>query len=75
MSESSSTPWPTSGSTLDEGESEHELTHDDLTADLDLGFDGAEDILRAWTKGMRPDPRCLGSRDAHSRGSRRSRSM
>ena len=30
--------------------------NDDLTADLDLGFDGAEDILRAWRRGMRPDP-------------------
>jgi phage terminase large subunit GpA-like protein len=29
---------------------------DDLTADLDLGFDGAEDILRQWRKGMLPDP-------------------
>ncbi|MEI4195867.1 hypothetical protein [Roseovarius sp. E0-M6] len=28
----------------------------DLTAELDLGFDGAEDILRAWEKGLRPDP-------------------
>lgn len=33
-----------------------ELTSDDLTDDLDLGFDGAEDILRSWRKGMRPDP-------------------
>ncbi len=33
-----------------------DLTSDDLTADLDLGFDGAEDILRSWRKGMRPDP-------------------
>ena len=28
----------------------------DLTADLDLRFDGAEDILRSWRRGMRPDP-------------------
>jgi hypothetical protein len=27
-----------------------------LTADLDLRFDGAEDILRTWRRGMRPDP-------------------
>jgi len=33
-----------------------DLSNDDLTADLDLGFDGAEDILRAWRNGMRPDP-------------------
>ena len=50
MSDSTSTPSPISGSRLDEGE-EH-----DLTDDLDLGFDGAEDILRSWRKGMRPDP-------------------
>jgi phage terminase large subunit GpA-like protein len=53
MSESSSTPWPTSGSRLHdrEGEDDH-----DLTSGLDLGFDGAQDILRAWRRGMRPDP-------------------
>ncbi|WP_114965577.1 phage terminase large subunit family protein [Alkalilacustris brevis] len=50
MSESSSTPLPTSGSALHEGEDDH-----DLTEGLDLGFDGAEDILRAWRRGMRPD--------------------
>jgi phage terminase large subunit GpA-like protein len=33
-----------------------DLTGDDLTVDLDLGFDGAEDILRVWRNGMRPDP-------------------
>ncbi len=27
----------------------------DLSEDLDLGFDGAEDILRAWRRGVRPD--------------------
>ncbi|HSG56820.1 MAG TPA: phage terminase large subunit family protein, partial [Paracoccaceae bacterium] len=49
MSETSSTRSPISGSRLDE--------HDaDLTADLDLSFDGAEDILRSWRRGMRPDP-------------------
>ena len=51
MSESSSTPWPTSGSRLNEEENTS-----DLTADLDLAFDGAEDVLRAWRQGMRPDP-------------------
>ena len=52
MSESSSTPLPTSGSRLDdkEGGNDH-----DLTEGLDLGFDGAEDVLRAWRRGMRPD--------------------
>ena len=47
MSDSTSKPLPTSGSASDS---------DDLTDDLDLGFDGAEDILRQWRKGMRPDP-------------------
>jgi len=51
MSESSSTPSRTSGFRLHEGDNDH-----DLTEDLDLGFDGAEDILRAWRRGMRPDP-------------------
>ena len=55
MSESSSTPSPTSGSRLDEGDTDHSLTDNDLTAGLDLGFDGAGDILRAWRRGMRPD--------------------
>ena len=32
-----------------------DLPHDDLTLDLDLGFDGAEEILRAWRRGMRLD--------------------
>ena len=51
MSESSSTPWPTSASALDEGGDKT-----DLTEGLDLGFDGAEDIMRIWRQGMRPDP-------------------
>lgn len=51
MSERNSTPLLTSGSRWDEVGG-----HDDLTEDLDLGFDGAEDILRAWRRGMRPDP-------------------
>jgi len=49
MSERNSTPLPISGSPSDDRK-------DDLTADLDLGFDGAEDILRSWRRGMRPDP-------------------
>jgi phage terminase large subunit GpA-like protein len=48
MSENSSQPSPTSESPWGED--------DDLTAELDLGFDGAEDILRTWRRGMRPDP-------------------
>ncbi len=51
MSERNSTPLPTSGSASDS----EDTAHDDLTADLDLAFDGAEDILRAWRRGMRPD--------------------
>ena len=51
MSESSSTPWPTSASGLHDEEATS-----DLTAGLDLAFEGAEDILRAWRRGMRPDP-------------------
>ena len=52
MSESSSTPSQTSGSRLHDskGETDHALTEG-----LDLGFDGAEDILRAWRRGTRPD--------------------
>ena len=55
MSESSSTPSQTSGSRLHEGDNDHSLTDSDLTEGLDLGFDGAEDVLRAWRRGMRPD--------------------
>ncbi|MBL4766531.1 MAG: phage terminase large subunit family protein, partial [Rhodobacteraceae bacterium] len=47
MSANSSTPSPISGSRLDEN---------NLDADLDLSFDGAEDILRNWRRGIRPDP-------------------
>ena len=47
MSGSTSKPSPTSGFPSDS---------DNLTDDLDLGFDGAEYILCSWRKGMRPDP-------------------
>ncbi|GAB1364028.1 hypothetical protein MASR1M32_32640 [Rhodobacter sp.] len=52
MSANSSTPSPTLG--FPSGDDD--LTDHDLTADLDLGFDGAEDLLRVWRQGMRPDP-------------------
>ncbi len=52
MSERNSTPLPIFGSTSDSDDT----ATNDLTADLDLGFDGAEDILRSWRRGMRPDP-------------------
>jgi phage terminase large subunit GpA-like protein len=55
MSESSSMPWQTSGSRSGDHD-DRSPTHPDLTADLDLGFEGAEDILRVWRQGMRPDP-------------------
>ncbi|OUS08004.1 phage tail protein [Rhodobacterales bacterium 52_120_T64] len=45
MSESSSTPLPISRLPLDEEEFAP-----------DLSFGGSEDILRAWRRGMRPDP-------------------
>ena len=51
MSANSSPPSPTSGFRLHDEEDEN-----DLTANLDLGFDGAEDLLRVWRQGMRPDP-------------------
>lgn len=68
MSESSSTPWQTSGSRLNDEVHEH-----DLTADLDLGFEGADDILRVWRQGMRPDPDLTVSEwaDAHRKLSSR----
>jgi hypothetical protein len=67
MSESSSTPWPTSGSRLHEEEQDNSLNDHDLTDGLDLAFDGAEDILRALAPGMRPDPNMTVSEwaDAH----------
>ena len=52
MSDSTSTPSLTSEFPSDS----NDLTADQLTDDLDLEFDGAEDILRSWRKGMRPDP-------------------
>ena len=52
MSDSTSTPSLTS----EFPSASDDLTADQLTDDLDLGFDGAEDILRAWRRGMRPDP-------------------
>ena len=61
MSESSSPPSQTSGSRLNDGHHDEGLNGDDLTADLDLGFDGSEDILRAWRRGLRPEPPILPS--------------
>lgn len=55
MSANSSTPSPTSESRLHEEDDDN-----DLTADLDLGFDGADDLLRVWRQGMRPDPNLAG---------------
>ncbi|MBJ6372745.1 phage terminase large subunit family protein [Sedimentitalea arenosa] len=49
MSGNNSTPSPISGSRLNEAKS-------DLANDPDTGFDGADDILRAWRRGLRPDP-------------------
>ena len=51
MSERNSTPSPISGSA-----SAEDGDHHDLTEGLDLDFDGAEDMLRVWRNGMRPDP-------------------
>ena len=58
MSENSSQPLPISASRLHETEDPLGTNEDrdDLTADLDLGFDGSEDIARTWRRGMRPDP-------------------
>lgn len=71
MSERNSTPLPISGSASDSDGT----AYDDLTADLDLDleFDGAEDILRAWRRGMRPDPDLTVSEwaDAHRKLSSR----
>ena len=49
MSENSSLPSQTS-------ESPSAEDNLDLTVDLDLGFDGADDLLRTWRRGMQPDP-------------------
>lgn len=51
MSERNSTPSPISGSASDSDGT----VNDDLIADLDLEFDGAEDILRVWRNGTRSD--------------------
>ena len=54
MSDRNSTPLPISGSASDSDGT----ANDDLTADLDLGFDGAEDILRVapgHAAGSRPN--------------------
>ncbi len=69
MSERNSKPSPISGSASDNDGT----ANDDLTADLDLGFDGAEDILRSWRSGMRPDPDLTVSEwtDAHRKLSSR----
>ncbi len=48
MSENSSLPMQTSASPWGD--------NDNLTANLDFGFDGAEDLLRTWHRAMRPDP-------------------
>ena len=48
MSENSSLPLVNSESPSGDA--------NDLTADLDLGFDGAEDVLRIWRRGVVPDP-------------------
>ncbi|MFV0385289.1 MAG: phage terminase large subunit family protein, partial [Paracoccus sp. (in: a-proteobacteria)] len=49
MSETSLPPSPTSRFLLndDDGSDDHSP---------DLSFDGAEDMLRAWSRGIRPDP-------------------
>jgi len=41
---------------LDDGDPDAGLIDDDLADGLDLAFDGAGDVLRAWRRGMRPDP-------------------
>ena len=73
MSESSSPPWPTSGSRLHEEEQDNSLNDGDLTDGLDLAFEGAEDILRHWRRGIRPDPNMTVSEwaDAHRKLSSR----
>ncbi|PRY23517.1 phage terminase large subunit GpA-like protein [Aliiruegeria haliotis] len=47
MSGNNSTPSPNSGSRSGDP--------DDLSG-IDQGFDGADDILRSWRRGLRPDP-------------------
>jgi phage terminase large subunit GpA-like protein len=73
MSESSSPPWQTSGSRLHEEDNDDSLNDGDLTDGLDLAFDGAEDVLRHWRRGIRPDPDLTVSQwaDAHRKLSSR----
>ena len=52
MSANSSTPSPTSG--FPSGDDDR--IDNDLTAGLDPGFDGAEDLLRVWRQGRRLHP-------------------
>lgn len=54
MSERNSTPSPISVS--GSASNSDNTASDDLTADLDLGFDGAEDMLRACTICQTPAP-------------------
>ena len=49
MSGNNSTP------SLSSGSRSGDWTGDDLTG-IDQSFDGADDILRSWRRGMRPDP-------------------
>jgi len=58
---------------LHEGEHDKSLNDGDLTDGLDLAFDGAEDILRHWRRGIRPDPHLTVSEwaDAHRKLSSR----
>jgi len=58
---------------LHEEEHDNSLNDGDLTDGLDLAFDGAEDILRYWRSGIRPDPDLTVSQwaDAHRKLSSR----
>jgi phage terminase large subunit GpA-like protein len=56
-----------------DGNTDQSLNDGELTEGLDLGFDGAEDILRVWRRGIRPDPDLTVSQwaDAHRKLSSR----
>jgi phage terminase large subunit GpA-like protein len=56
-----------------DGNADQGLNDGELTEGLDLGFDGAEDILRVWRRGIRPDPDLTVSQwaDAHRKLSSR----